>query len=47
MQELFDEQTRHGVDSIATKEWTYKIRKMLDSLDAYKEPIGKVPVIGE
>jgi hypothetical protein len=47
MQELFDEQTRHGVDSIATKEWTYKIRKMLDSLDAYKEPTGKVPVIGE
>jgi hypothetical protein len=46
-QNLFDEQTRHGIDSEATKEWTDKIRKMLDSLDAYKEPTGMVPIIRE
>jgi hypothetical protein len=46
-QELFDEQTGHGINSLATKEWTYKIRKMLDSLDAYKEPTGMVSIVRE
>lgn len=42
---IFDAQTSHGKNDRAGKLWSEKIQKMLDSLDEYKEPVGKIPIL--
>ncbi|MFA6152601.1 MAG: hypothetical protein WC716_14855 [Chitinophagaceae bacterium] len=42
LQKTYDRETNHGIDKKKQKIWDVKIKKMLDSLDAYKQPYGKI-----
>lgn len=42
---LFDSETSHGTREMQTKVWAERIKNILDSLDGYKEPKGKVPIV--
>lgn len=42
LQDAYDVGTDFGRDTVKQKQWDIKIQKMLDSLDAYKNPAGTV-----
>jgi len=46
LQKIYDKETRHGINKAQQKLWDIKIKKMLDSLEAYKQSYGKIIIKG-